>query len=430
MPPPKGYTLDAPKLPAGYTLDSPAQPVKTQPTETLRPLSFKDQLTAIKPITSRMSLPEKAETFMGNIGGGGLGVLLHPLDTAKGIASSVLNPVAALKATYDAANTRPMETLSAGIGQTGALAPLAELAPKLATPALRGTGEAAQESGVGLMNRTAGSLKSDFKRGANPGKAYLDAGGGPTLSMSSLAAKGAELKNSVGANIGAVRNAATKRGVMIDPQRVYGAMAPALKSAVDLETGPGGTGNLQPIQDYASSFSPAFKDAYDAGGFTPNQVADLKTRIAKTTNWSEPSQFNLKTVRQQNTGALGGLLSDELPELKPLNSQYQGLMNFSKRAQLRADTHSMPLTSLATKTGLSALGAGTGMATGHPILGALTGLAADSVPFKTTLATGLYRGGGVLDRLATVPAANPAAVSIPAYGLIASSKKKNSDDGK
>src|SRR6185437_4809019 len=38
---------------------------------------------------------------------------------------------------------------------------------KIGLPAL---GEAMQDAGTGTMNRTVGSLKSDFKRGANPGE--------------------------------------------------------------------------------------------------------------------------------------------------------------------------------------------------------------------------------------------------------------------
>lgn len=410
-----------------------AKTLPGNPTETIGPTSTIDQLTQIKPITSQMSLPEKAETFVGNIGGGGLGVLLHPYDTAKGVVKSLLNPPAALKATYDAANTRPLETLSGGIGQTAALSPVAEFAPKILAPALRSTGEGMQATGAGIINKTVGALKSDFKRGANPGQAYLDAGGGPALSMQSLANKGTALKGEVGSKIGSAVKSATQSGKTIPAQAVMAKMAPAIQSGVDLELGPGGMKNVQPIQDYASSFTPAFDTAAENGGFTPSQLFDLKTRIAKGTSWSEPSQLNLKAIRQQNAGALGGLLSDEIPELKPLNSQYQGLMNFSKRAATRADTHSVPLTSLAAKAGLSLAGTGTGAILGHPVLGAATGLIADSVPFKTTAASGLYQAGRGLTSLGNglvpVPRLYPSAIAIPAYNLSNKAKKQDSEDG-
>lgn len=430
MPLPKGYTLDQPaKLPAGYKLDSPQQVVKPYPTETIGPMSTMNQLTQIRPITSQMSLPDKAETFLSNIGGGGLGVLLHPVDTAVGIGKSLLNPAATLKGTYDAANTRPMETLSSGIGQTAALGGLTEgakvLAPKVsATPAgavMRNVGRGLQDAGAGVINKTVGSLQSDFKRGANPGAAYLDAGGGPALSISSLATKGAALKGQVGRAIGSAVSSASKNGVTLTPQEVMSAMSPAIRNATDLELGPGGMKNVQPIHDYASSFTPAFEDATKNGGFTPNTVFDMKDRIAKGTNWSDATQAGLKPVRQQNVGALGGLLESKIPELKELNPQYQGLTKFSKRALTRAETHSMPLTSLAFKTGTAALGAGTGMLTGHPIAGALAGAAIDSVPFKTTLGYGLYQGGrgvGALGNgLLPVPRLYPPALGIAANGL-------------
>lgn len=398
------------------------------PTETMRPQTTMEQLTNIKPITSKMPLSESIPTFVGDIGAAGINTLAHPLDTIKGIASSVMNPAATLKGMYDGLNTRPAETVAQGIGQAGAMAPVAELAPKIAAPVLTKVGDAAQNAGTGLMNKVAGSLKADFKRGANPGKSYLEAGGGPALSMQSLANKGADLKASVGAKTGAIRQAATDAGKTIPVSKALDVLNPPIAKAVSLEMGSGGMNNVAPIQRYAESFTPALSDAKNAGGFTPNSLFELKQGIAQNTNWSDPSQFSLKSVRQQQVGGIGGLLSDELPELKPLNSQYQGLKKFADRAQLRADTHSSPLTSLVFKTGATALGAGAGLLDGHPLIGAALGAAADSVPVKTALASGLYHGGrglSAVPNLVPVPRLYAPTVAIPAYNLNA----KNKNDG-
>jgi len=350
-----------------------------------------------------------------------------------GRAVPIIGPaLATAQAQHDSGNNSGMAGTLAGTIAGLAAPSLLKGGLEAAAPTLRATGDAAQDAGAGIMNRTAGSLKADFKRGANPGRAYLDAGGGPALSMQSLATKAADLKSAVGGKAASLRNAATSAGTVIPTDRVLDVLNPPIAKAVSLEMGPGGMNNVAPIQRYAESFTPALNDAKQAGGFTPDALFRLKKGIADNTNWSDPTQFSLKSVRQQQAGGLGGLLGDEVPGLKPLNSQYQGLSRFAARTQERANTNSVPLSGIALKTGLSALGAGTGEFTGHPILGAALGLATDSVPFKTALATGLYRGGRGLSAvpdLVPVPRLYPAAMAIPGYRLNAGSKKQNGNDG-
>jgi hypothetical protein len=217
--------------------------------------------------------------------------------------------------------------------------------------------------------------------------------------MDSLAAKGAALKEGVGAQIGTAIDDATARGMRIPASNVSAAINPPIQNARAVISGPGGTGNLGPINAFESSFNPdLYPSVTDTGApamLTPREIFEIKKNVGANTNWSDPTQFGMKKLQQQTTGALGGVLADAIPELQQLNPQYQGLTNFANRANLRAQTGSSPLTRLAAKTTLGAGGALLG-ATHSPLAAALTGAgfaALDSVPVKTTLGSGLFYGG-------------------------------------
>lgn len=296
--------------------------------------------------------------------------------------------------------------------------------------ALRAAGEAGQEAGAGIYNKTGGMLKADFKRGANGGRAYLDAGGGPALSMQGIADQASQLKGEVGQKIG---NAIDSSNAVIPTQKVASVLQGPINKGISLETGPGGMGNTDSIENYAAGFRPALKAGVAAGGMTPREVFDLKGGIAKNTNWSDPSQFNLKAIRQQQVGGLSGALSDDVPELNELNPQFQGLGKFAARTADRAATRSSPLSAIVGKGGLSLAGSAFGIAEHNPLMaaaGALGGAALDSVPVKTTLGSGLYRGGKLLgsagDAL-TVPASSIPLKTVAAYDLLANKKKKEGE---
>lgn len=264
-----------------------------------------------------------------------------------------------------------------------------------AGPALETIGEGMQGKGIKLINNTVGATAPDFKRGANPGRGYFDAGIGPSSSLRSIANKAAAAKNDVGANIGSAVDSATASGITLPPTTVAQRLQAPLGKAFDLETGPGGGGNTAPLENYSAGFRPAIQDATAAGGFTPRGLFDLKQGISQNTAWTDPSQFNLKAVRQQQSGALSGLLGEAVPEIKPLNQQYQDLGKLSNRAASRADTGSMPLSKLGKLGAASLLAGGAGFE-GHGPAGlaaAALPVIADSVPVRTTAASGLFYGG-------------------------------------
>lgn len=294
------------------------------------------------------------------------------------------------------------------------------------------TGEAAQDSGVGLINKTAGMLKPDFKRGANGGQAYFDAGGGPAMSMGGLADKAASLKSKVG---GQISDAYANSNATIPAMDVAAKLQPAIDRATDLATGPGGTGDISGIENYSAQFRPALLKAVQNGGMSPSEVQAMKRAIAENTTWGDPTTPNLKSIRQKNVGALGGLLEDSVPEVAPLNKQFQGLVKFADRTQSRAETGSNPLTHLVGKGIGSTLGASIGGLEGGThgaIGGAMLGLALDSVPVKSALASGLYYGGrgaeSIGDRVAGLPPLNSALVAPATYGLIGKKRKAEGDE--
>lgn len=284
-------------------------------------------------------------------------------------------------------------------------------------PLAKAIGQTSEDAGIGLMNKTVGTLKNDFKRGANPARGYFNTDNGPSISMSSIAQKAADSLDATGQALGQAYQQSTAKGVLIPVDTVAQELAKPIQKAIDLESGPGGTGNIDPIKNYAEQFGPAFEKATANGGFTPSDLFDIKRSIAQNTNWSDPTQFSLKSVRQQQAGALAGLLSDAVPETADLNQDYQDLTKLSARAAERANTGSRPLTAHIYKAGGALAGAAAGAMDGHAMLGASIGTALDSVPVKTTLATALVKGGRALQSLAA-PAESSAVESVPAQNLI------------
>jgi hypothetical protein len=180
------------------------------------------------------------------------------------------------------------------------------------------------------MNNTVGTLKADFKRGANPARGYLETGNSTSMTMQGIADKAVASKQAVGQALGNAYASASDSGLKIPVDVVAQQMAKPLQKALDLATGPGGTGDTSAIKNYIEQFGPTFERAAANGGFTPKELFDMKEAIAKNTNWSDPAQFSLKRVRQQQTGALSGILSKAVPETAGLNQHYQDLSKLAR----------------------------------------------------------------------------------------------------
>jgi len=381
----------------------------------------------------------------------GLGhAIMHPVDTVAGIPAAVKGAVqdtkSQLKQGLADYNTSGLsQTTRRDFGRAipiigpalataqaqhdsgnnaGMAGTLAGTVAGLAAPAvLKGGLEAAapvlQDAGVARINGVVGALKGDFARGANPGKGYFQARLGPSSSMGSIAEKANAANEAFGEKIGnAIDNSPLSRiGVKIPVNDAAKAIAEPLNRAHAVLSGPGSlASSAAPIEELSASFRPAIQQAVKNGGFSPRELFDLKKNVAANTAWSDPLQIGLKQARQQIVGGLGETLSDNLPELGDLNSGYRNTLKLAARAEDRAVTNRPSLSGVGNKlikAGAIAGGAASGGVPGA-IAGAIPALM-DSVPVQTSLASGLYYGGGAARRLA--PLARllppPAVLAIP-----------------
>jgi hypothetical protein len=332
---------------------------------------------------------------------------VHPLDTLSGIGQMIAHPIDTGKQMVQSAIENPAQTAGNLVGgavlgnAAGEVAgPAAELAKKAAAPIAKTVGQAAQDAGTGLVNKTVGTLKNDFKRGANPGRGYLETGNGPALTMRGIAEKSADAAEATGQKLDAAYKAADGSGKLIPVQDVANAIAEPMKEAHEVATGVGAPkGLLEDLKYHASTFRNVIAQGQEQGGFTPSQVWKIKKDLAKATSWSDPTQVGLKSVTQQQVGALSGVLQEAIPEVGPLNQSYMDLLKMSARAEERANTGSRPLTAHIYKALMMGTGAMAGGMEGNPLLGLAAGAAMDSVPGKTAIATGLFRGGRALSGL-------------------------------
>jgi hypothetical protein len=301
-----------------------------------------------------------------------------------------------------------------------------------AAPAIRATGEAAQETAGGIINRTAGMLKSDFKRGANGGRGYLKEGGGVARNMQDLADKAQDLTAKVTNNLDQTYKAADASGKLFSVQEVANAIGKPMQEAASVAAGPGAPAGLaEQIGHLSDTFNDTFNRGIQQGGFTPSEVWDLKKQIAKATNWSNAADVGIKQIKQQQVGALSGLLSDSFPELKQLNQSFMDLKKLGDRAQERANTGSKPLTGHLRDIG--AMTGGGLLVGGHEgglltAAGIVAGKLARTTAARTAGAAGLYSLGegltSVADRIEALKAASQQAatgVSNPVQGQVLTS---------
>lgn len=283
----------------------------------------------------------------------------------------------------------------AGLDVAGAEA----LGGKAPGKALSSTADALQSTGKGIVHDTIGTLKRDVKRGADPAQAFFDERIGPTLSMNNIARKARMAKSEVGPQIPAAIDAATDSGTTVPAAKVYSAIRPPIDRLIETKMGPGGTGDIGNATAYARGFDGIRSDAGAGESMTPRDIYDVKRNIADNTSWSDPTMLDLKRVRQQNTGALGGILEDVVPGLDSLNSRYQNVTSLERRASERAANPASSSLTALTRAGKWGV---------LPVVGPAIHSVLDSVPVKTTAATALHGFGEGFDNLASGVDAIPA----------------------
>lgn len=285
---------------------------------------------------------------------------------------------------------RPARVVSSLVAPALLTAGINKALPKIAPPVLEYAGEKLQRGGEGIINKNVlGVRKADIKRGANPGQGYFQAGFGPSASMHSIAQKAAAGIDTTGDAIGSAIDNGVGNGVVIPGSEVAGAVYSPASSAREVLNGPFGPGS-EALDRRMEGFNGKIQTEMD-----PRQVFNLKRGVAKNISWSDPTAIGVKQVGQQITGGLSGVLSNHVPELEPLNSQYQNLTSLENVAGDRAATGQRSLTSMAAKAGFGLGSAAIGYSH-SPVAGAALGLGAlalDSIPVKTSLASAMYYGG-------------------------------------
>jgi hypothetical protein len=458
-------------------------------------------------------------------------LISHPVKSAMSMGKEIIDPSSPFGAVGDMVGSlshqvsdayhqggvgRAAATVGGDLAGAAATGALGNAGGKLLTSGVKALSEPMQAGGGGLIDRAAGSLKSDFAHGAKPGRAYLEGGGTPAMTMRGLGEKAEAVKNTAGEKLGQAYDDASQpaaaqpvRGLLQAPQYdvpladspvmrgrlskpivvqgnramprefpAYGANPPAqapllgdtpgegvipdetepwgerfngmrfnenigerggtfggggqpqgvlrtrnpesagqvmspeepgtpfpagatrigaedVRSALldpvnrlrTIQSGPGGVGASPLLDEYESGIRGA-----TGQDFTPRSLFDLKRNVAANTRWNDPTMFDMNSVRQQGVGGVGNLLTEAVPETRPLNRIYQGAGNLADRATLRADTGSPPFTSLVNRGLEGAAGVGLGYMTHNPFVAAAP-LLMDSVPVKTSAGYMLYQGG-------------------------------------
>jgi hypothetical protein len=137
---------------------------------------WRDPLTRIEPhqaVHSASDVGREVMRGVGNVGAGALGVVLRPVSTAEGVASSIAHPIDTAKGLYRGLRDQPLETIEQGIGQTAVL-DLAGRAVGPAARALKSTSEGMRRGATGtgtgatkeLVKKTEADNAAEIKRAA------------------------------------------------------------------------------------------------------------------------------------------------------------------------------------------------------------------------------------------------------------------------
>lgn len=369
-----------------------------------------DNLTTVTPEQEKGHswLTNKAQEFGAGVIQGVGQPFVHPIQTAEGFGNAARHPINTAASMAKSALENPAQALGNIVG--GAL--VGEGAKMVAEPIMPRVAEGMKRTGGRMIDRAGGSTQADFRHGAMPGRAYLEGGGKPAFTMGSLSDKAERVSENAGKQL---RKVYADSPSIIPADDVWETVQEPIAELKKLQSGPGGTGVNPTVQAYEDNMIPTIAAARARGGFAPVELFDeMKRPIARSTNWRDPSIFDLNQVRQENVGGVGGLLTDAVPEAKPLNRVFQGANNLANRTALRASTGSTPLATIGRRAMEAGLGAAAGSAFGHPGVGLLAA-GADSVPGLTSGGYGLFQLGRVaplIPRAFPVLGAGTAAVRI------------------
>jgi hypothetical protein len=270
----------------------------------------------------------------------------------------------------------------------------------------------ARDSASGIINKSViGARKADFARGADPGRGYMENNLGASGSMESVAEKAAAARDTVGQQIGEAYRRETQKGTLIPTDDVRQAVHSVLNQAKEDASAPLVDGDPAVYDRLKASLEPALQAADAKGGFTPSELWNIRDKLNKSLNWKDQTKATLTQTQQRISGALGGVLEDNVPGVEDLNQNYKDLVKLADRSAERASTGSSSLHGAVSKGVASGVGGMVGHSTGLGVAGGLggaaMGAALDSVPVKTALASGVAGVGKVLQPASSLA---PAAV--------------------
>ena len=206
-----------------------------------RARSYVDELSSPSKTPSANPIVREADMFGAGVIGSTLGAANHPIKTIQGMVhsaspdmdakgkptlagygESLLGPAGPMAVhTIQSLIHHPSQTAGGLVGGTV----LGEGAGGLLSRGASALSEPMEAGGGGLIDRAAGTLKSDFKHGAEPGRAYLEGGGTPALTMRGLANKAEAVKETAGQRLGEAYDSASQpstpapvRGLLEAPQ--------------------------------------------------------------------------------------------------------------------------------------------------------------------------------------------------------------------
>lgn len=286
-----------------------------------------------KPDPNHPWAPSEAAKAVGNIGAGGLGVLLHPLNTIEGMGKLALdaNPVGmayhAITGTpsvpqqmFQQFRDNPMGTIEAGIGQAGA-APFLEAEGKVATAPARIIPKVAR-GGMDILAGTTPKVTAELAQDA-AAKNAAAASAATEANAKAAAQRGVDLQKHFDKVMAARGDTGTPRVSLDNPSQIVRERTPQ-----ELQS------HKAALERGVEQLDPKFQDDLKATEKNVRQQAGAKYDAVRAATAGEtvPSSSLADAVKQAETNIKGStenlkIFRDILskhPESDPDFVQYQG----------------------------------------------------------------------------------------------------------
>lgn len=286
--------------------------------------------------------------------------------------------------------------------------------------AMTGASEALQKRAGKSLNRTFRVEPKTSDAGLNPARTYLDpehpVGVAPT--SQAVADQAGNRVATIDAEMEAAVRGASKNGSRAPGSTVHHQLRTAFQQELAAASTPGDAIDPTLANLYWEKLEPKLANAEQNGGYTPQDLWNLKTLIDKNLDPTDTSL--LGKVRKSHSQILTGLLEESVPEISGMEQTRNDLKALQQHAQKRADTGYFPPDRIVPEILLRGALNEIGHSFGHVGRGLAT-IAPDilrSIPFRTAYATGLNALGKSLPDFGSALARSPgAAAAFGAAGL-------------